>query len=165
MPAPELYPDPIAFNVIGAAGSFAEGDDHTDEERKMMFETRKILEDESIGIAVTCVRVPVQVSHSIAVNIQTREPLTADRARELLAEAPGLIASSTSHAAGGRGPRRGVRGTDPRRRLPPPRAVDVGRVRQPAQGRRHQRGADRRAAGRQIEPAVAVCCLSAISTS
>ena len=57
--APAVYPEPIAFNVIGAAGSFADGDDHTDEERKMMFETRKILEDESIGVAVTCVRVPV----------------------------------------------------------------------------------------------------------
>ncbi len=90
MPAPVLYPDHIAFNVIGAAGNFAEGDDHTDEERKMMFETRKILEDESIGIAVTCVRVPVRVSHSIAVNIQTREPLGADRAREMLADAPGI---------------------------------------------------------------------------
>jgi aspartate-semialdehyde dehydrogenase len=90
MPAPELYPDHIAFNVIGAAGNFAEGDDHTDEERKMMFETRKILEDESIGIAVTCVRVPVRISHSIAVNIQTREPITADRVREMLGEAPGI---------------------------------------------------------------------------
>jgi aspartate-semialdehyde dehydrogenase len=90
MPAPEVYPEPIAFNVIGAAGNFAEGDDHTDEERKMIFETRKILEDESIGVAVTCVRVPVRVGHSEAVNIQTREPLTAARARELLAEAPGV---------------------------------------------------------------------------
>ncbi len=91
MPAPEIYPDHVAFNVIGAAGSFAEGDDHTDEERKMMFETRKILEDQSIGVAVTCVRVPVRVSHSEAVNIQTREPLSADQARELLAAAPGVI--------------------------------------------------------------------------
>ena len=91
MPAPEIYPEPIAFNVIGAAGNFAEGDDHTDEERKMMFETRKILEDDSIGVAVTCVRVPVRVSHSIAVNLQTREPLSAEQARELLARAPGLI--------------------------------------------------------------------------
>ena len=90
MPAPELYPDHIAFNVIGAAGHFAEGDDHTDEERKMMFETRKILEDESIGIAVTCVRVPVRVSHSMAVNIQTREPIAADHVREMLAGSPGL---------------------------------------------------------------------------
>ncbi|MGZ4299367.1 MAG: aspartate-semialdehyde dehydrogenase [Solirubrobacteraceae bacterium] len=90
MPDPEAYPDHIAFNVIGAAGNFAEGDDHTDEERKMMFETRKILEDESIGIAVTCVRVPVRVGHSEAVNIQTRDPITPERVRELLADAPGI---------------------------------------------------------------------------
>jgi aspartate-semialdehyde dehydrogenase len=89
-PAPAVYPEPIAFNVIGAAGNFADGDDHTDEERKMMFETRKILEDESIGVAVTCVRVPVRVSHSLAVNVQTREPLSAEDAHELLAGAPGV---------------------------------------------------------------------------
>jgi aspartate-semialdehyde dehydrogenase len=90
MPSPEVYPEPIAFNVIGAAGSFPAGDDHTDEERKMMFETRKILEDESIGVAVTCVRVPVRICHSEAVNVQTREPLGAQRARELLSRAPGV---------------------------------------------------------------------------
>jgi aspartate-semialdehyde dehydrogenase len=90
MPAPELYPDHIAFNVIGAAGNFAEGDDHTDEERKMMFETRKILEDESIGVAVTCVRVPVRIGHSESVNIQTREPITPEGVQELLAQAPGI---------------------------------------------------------------------------
>jgi aspartate-semialdehyde dehydrogenase len=91
MPDPEVYPQHIAFNVIGAAGSFAEGDDHTDEERKMMFETRKILDDESIGVAVTCVRVPVRVGHSLAVNIQTREPLAAEEARVLLEGAPGVV--------------------------------------------------------------------------
>jgi aspartate-semialdehyde dehydrogenase len=90
-PAPQVYPEPIAFNVIGAAGNFAEGDDHTDEERKMMFEVRKILEDESIGVAVTCVRVPVRVCHSMAVNVQTRDPLSAEEARDLLAGAPGTI--------------------------------------------------------------------------
>jgi aspartate-semialdehyde dehydrogenase len=90
MPAPEIYPEPIGFNVIGAAGSFADGDDHTDEERKMMFETRKILEDESIGVAVTCVRVPVRVSHSLAVNVQTREPLSAAEAQRLVADASGV---------------------------------------------------------------------------
>ncbi len=90
MPEPEVYPQPIAFNVIGAAGSFADGDDHTDEERKMMFETRKILEDQSIGIAVTCVRVPVRVSHCLAVNVQTREPISAQEATELLASSPGV---------------------------------------------------------------------------
>ena len=72
--------------MIGAAGNFADGDDHTDEERKMMFETRKILEDESIGIAVTCVRVPVRVCHSEAVNVQTREPISPAEVRELLGD-------------------------------------------------------------------------------
>ena len=91
MPAPEIYPETIAFNVIGAAGNFEQGDDHTDEERKMIFETRKILEDESIGVAVTCVRVPVRTGHSESVNIQTREPLSAERAFQLLSQAPGLI--------------------------------------------------------------------------
>jgi aspartate-semialdehyde dehydrogenase len=90
MPAPAIYPEPIAFNVIGAAGNFADGDDHTDEERKMMFETRKILEDESIGVAVTCVRVPVRVCHSESVNVQTREPISAEEVRELLSRSPGL---------------------------------------------------------------------------
>jgi aspartate-semialdehyde dehydrogenase len=93
-PEPTVYPEPIAFNVIGAAGNFVDGDDHTDEERKMMFETRKILEDESIGLAVTCVRVPVRVSHSESVNVQTREPLGAAGARELLRNAPGLMLES-----------------------------------------------------------------------
>jgi aspartate-semialdehyde dehydrogenase len=104
MPAPGVYPQHIAFNVIGAAGTFAEGDDHTDEERKMMFETRKILEDESIGIAVTCVRVPVRTGHSIAVNIQTREPLSAEDALTLLSAAPGVVVEDlpTPLAAEGR---------------------------------------------------------------
>jgi aspartate-semialdehyde dehydrogenase len=90
LPEAEVYPDHIAFNVIGAAGSFADGDDHTDEERKMMFETRKILDDQEIGVAVTCVRVPVRVCHSEAVNVQTREPIEIERVRELLGSAPGL---------------------------------------------------------------------------
>jgi aspartate-semialdehyde dehydrogenase len=90
LPAPEVYPQPIAFNVLGGAGNFAAGDDHTDEERKMMFETRKILGDESLPVSVTCARVPVRNSHSESVNLQTREPLAVEEARELLAAAPGL---------------------------------------------------------------------------
>ena len=74
LPAPQVYPHPIAFNVHGGAGNFAV-DDHTDEERKMMFETRKILGDESIAINVTCARVPVRNCHSESVTLQTREPL------------------------------------------------------------------------------------------
>ncbi len=98
-PAPEVYPHPIAFNVLGAAGNFADGDDHTDEERKMMFETRKILGDESIAINVTCARVPVVSAHSESVTLQTREPLAVDEARALLAAAPGvsLVDDPASH--------------------------------------------------------------------
>jgi aspartate-semialdehyde dehydrogenase len=87
---PEVYPHPIAFNVLGGAGNFAEGDDHTDEERKMMFETRKILGDPDIRIAVTCARVPVRTCHSESVSLETRDELSVEQARELLAGAPGL---------------------------------------------------------------------------
>jgi aspartate-semialdehyde dehydrogenase len=99
-PAPEVYPHPIAFNVLGGAGNFGEGDDHTDEERKMMFETHKILGDESIGISVTCARVPVTSSHSESVNVQTREPLEPEQARELLRGFPGIaiVDDPTTHA-------------------------------------------------------------------
>jgi aspartate-semialdehyde dehydrogenase len=90
LPEPEVYPHPIAFNVLGGAGNFAEGDDHTDEERKMMFETRKILGDESIAVNVTCARVPVRYGHSESVTVETREPLSVERARELLNAMPGL---------------------------------------------------------------------------
>ena len=88
MPEPEVYPHPIAFNVHGGAGNFV--DDHTDEERKMMFETRKILADEDIAINVTCARVPVRNSHSESVTLQTREPLEVEEARALLSRMPGL---------------------------------------------------------------------------
>ena len=74
-----MYPHHIAFNVLGGAGNFAAGDDHTDEERKMMFETRKILGDESIAIAVTCARVPVRNSHSESVTLETVEDLSVER--------------------------------------------------------------------------------------
>ena len=87
---PTVYPHPIAFNVLGGAGNFADGDDHTDEERKMMFETRKILGDESIAINVTCARVPVRNCHSESVTLQTREPLSVDDARALLEGMDGL---------------------------------------------------------------------------
>jgi aspartate-semialdehyde dehydrogenase len=85
-----VYPHPIAFNVLAQAGSFADGDDHTDEERKLINETRKILGDPEIRVSATCVRVPVVTGHSEAVNVETKRPLDPDRARELLAAAPGV---------------------------------------------------------------------------
>jgi aspartate-semialdehyde dehydrogenase len=89
-PEARIYPHQIAFNVLAQAGSFADGDDHTDEERKLINETRKILGDESIRVSATCIRVPVVSGHSEAVNVETREPLSPERARELLAAAPGV---------------------------------------------------------------------------
>lgn len=91
LPEPAVYPHPIAFNVLGGAGNFVDGDDHTDEERKMMFETRKILGDESIKIAVTCARVPVRNSHSESVTLETKTDLSVEQARELLESMPGLV--------------------------------------------------------------------------
>jgi aspartate-semialdehyde dehydrogenase len=87
---PEQYPHQIAFNALPQAGRFADGDDHTDEERKLMHETRKILDAPAIRISATCVRVPVVTGHSEAVNVQTRDPLSPQRARELLHAAPGV---------------------------------------------------------------------------
>ena len=89
-PKPAIYPRQIAFNVLAQAGSFPEGDDHTDEERKLINETRKILGDQEIRVSATCVRVPVVSGHSEAVNVETRRPLSPERARELLAAAPGV---------------------------------------------------------------------------
>jgi aspartate-semialdehyde dehydrogenase len=88
---PDAYAHQIAFNALPHAGSFAAGEDHTDEERKLINETRKILGDPDIRISATCVRVPVVHSHSEAVNVQTREELSPERARELLAAAPGVV--------------------------------------------------------------------------
>jgi aspartate-semialdehyde dehydrogenase len=93
------YPHQIAFNALPQAGSFAPGDDHTDEERKLIDETRKILGDGGIRISATCVRVPVVTGHSEAVNVETREPLSPERARELLAAAPGVTVVDDPGAA------------------------------------------------------------------
>jgi aspartate-semialdehyde dehydrogenase len=87
---PEMYPHQIAFNVLPVAGSFPEGSDYTDEELKLVNETRKILSQPDIAVSATCTRVPVYTGHSESVNVQTRDPLSADEARELLTGAPGL---------------------------------------------------------------------------
>jgi aspartate-semialdehyde dehydrogenase len=96
---PSAYAHQIAFNALPHAGSFAAGEDHTDEERKLINETRKILGDPSIRISATCVRVPVVNGHSEAVNVQTRGELSPERARELLAAAPGVSVLDDPDAA------------------------------------------------------------------
>jgi aspartate-semialdehyde dehydrogenase len=96
---PRAYAHQIAFNALPHAGSFAPGDDHTDEERKLINETRKILGDESIRVSATCVRVPVVNGHSEAVNMQTRDDLSPERARELLRAAPGIVLADDPDAS------------------------------------------------------------------
>ena len=98
-PVAAVYPHQIAFNALPQAGSFPDGDDHTDEERKLINETRKILGDAEIRVSATCVRVPVVTGHSEAVNVETREPLSPERARELLAAAPGVTVVDDPAAA------------------------------------------------------------------
>ncbi|MEQ1709218.1 MAG: aspartate-semialdehyde dehydrogenase [Terricaulis sp.] len=85
----EHFPKQIAFNVIPHAGDFMD-DGGTTEEWKLMVETKKIL-DPTIKVSATCVRVPVFVGHSEAVNIEFENPITADEARDLLHEAPGIV--------------------------------------------------------------------------
>jgi aspartate-semialdehyde dehydrogenase len=90
IPPAQIYPHQIAFNAMPQVESFKDGDDYTTEERKMMAETRKILGRDDIAISATCVRIPVYTGHSESVNVQTREPLSPEDCRELLANAPGL---------------------------------------------------------------------------
>ncbi|HEY2181044.1 MAG TPA: aspartate-semialdehyde dehydrogenase [Solirubrobacteraceae bacterium] len=97
--APQEYAHQIAFNALPHAGSFAAGEDHTDEERKLINETRKILGDPEIAISATCVRVPVVNGHSEAVNVQTRRELSPERAREVLRAAPGVTVLDDPEAA------------------------------------------------------------------
>jgi aspartate-semialdehyde dehydrogenase len=90
LPAPAVYPHQIAFNVLPQVETFKDGDDYTTEERKCMRETRKILGRDDVGVSATCARVPVYTGHSVSANVQTREPLTPEECRELLAGAPGI---------------------------------------------------------------------------
>ena len=83
-----VYSRQIAFNVLPQCDIFLDNG-YTKEEMKVVWETHKIL-DPSIRVNATCARVPVFYGHSEAVNIETREPLSAARARELLSAAPGI---------------------------------------------------------------------------
>ena len=87
--APKVYPKQIAFNVIPHIDVFME-DGTTKEEWKMVAETKKII-DPKIKVTATCVRVPVFVGHSEAINIEFEEFLDEDEARDILREAPGLM--------------------------------------------------------------------------
>ena len=86
-PPSEVFPGPVAFNVLPVAGKFV--DDETDEEHKFRNESRKILHIPDLAVAVTCTRVPVFTGHSLSLLATFERPVTAERARQLLAAAPG----------------------------------------------------------------------------
>lgn len=91
-PEPEKYVAPIAFDVIPLAGSLVEdGLNETDEEKKLRNESRKILELPDLRVAGTCVRVPVFTGHSLSIHAEFARDITPERARELLADAPGVV--------------------------------------------------------------------------
>ncbi|QHF20773.1 aspartate-semialdehyde dehydrogenase [Rathayibacter sp. VKM Ac-2762] len=91
-PAPDKYVAPIAFDVIPFAGSLVEdGSNETDEEKKLRNESRRILELPELLVSGTCVRVPVFTGHSLSVNAEFASALSPERARELLADAPGVV--------------------------------------------------------------------------
>ncbi|MBL8299103.1 MAG: aspartate-semialdehyde dehydrogenase [Rhodanobacteraceae bacterium] len=106
---PQKFQAQIAFNLIPQIDDF-QPNGYTREEMKMVWETRKILGDASIEVNPTAVRVPVFYGHSEAVHIETRDKVTAERARELLESAPGIVVvderapggypTPVSHAAG-----------------------------------------------------------------
>ncbi|MEG3193307.1 aspartate-semialdehyde dehydrogenase [Lysobacter sp. D1-1-M9] len=96
---PEVYPVQIAFNVIPHGGEFTDNG-YTSEEMKLVWETRKILGDDAIGVNATVVRVPVFYGHSEAVHLETREKIGAAQARALLEQAPGVEVVD-EHADGG----------------------------------------------------------------
>lgn len=85
----KVYPYQIAFNCLPQIDSFLETG-YTKEEQKMVNETKKIMEDDSIKVSATTVRVPVFYAHSESVNVEFERPISPDKARELLSNAPGV---------------------------------------------------------------------------
>jgi aspartate-semialdehyde dehydrogenase len=87
---PHVYPHQIAFNLIPEIGSSKENG-YTSEEMKMANETRKIMHDDAIAIAATCVRVPVYVAHSAAITAEFERPIEPSEVAEILRDAPGVV--------------------------------------------------------------------------
>jgi aspartate-semialdehyde dehydrogenase len=125
----EVYPKQIAFNVLPHIDVF-QANGYTKEEMKMVWETQKIMEDESIRVNPTTVRVPVFYGHSEAVHIETRQKITAESARELLRQAPGVVVLDERQAGGYPTAVTEAAGQDP---------VYVGRIREDIS---HPRGLD-----------------------
>ncbi len=116
----KVYPKQIAFNVLPHIDVFMENG-YTKEEMKMVWETRKIMENESILVNPTTVRVPVFYGHSEAVHIETRDKITVEQVRQLLKNAPGVVLMDERVAGGYPTAATESAGTDP---------VFVGRIRE-----------------------------------
>ena len=86
---PHVYPHQIAFNVLPEIDVFL-GNGYTKEEWKLVEETRKIMHADDIAVSATCVRVPVMVGHSEAINVEFTRPMSPEEASEVLAQAPGI---------------------------------------------------------------------------
>jgi len=94
LPVGENFSRTIGFNVVPFAGSIAQdGSEETDEEQKLRNESRKILDLPELRVSGTCVRVPVFTGHSLAINAEFGSPISAERAREVLATASGVVLS------------------------------------------------------------------------
>jgi aspartate-semialdehyde dehydrogenase len=90
-PTPTKFSKPIAFNVLPYAGKYVDdGSFETDEEQKLRNESRKILAIPNLRVSGTCVRVPVYTGHSLSINAEFERAISVERARELLAAAPGV---------------------------------------------------------------------------
>lgn len=116
----KVYPKQIAFNALPHIDSFQDNG-YTREEMKMVWETQKIFEDDSIAVNPTCVRIPVFHGHSEAVHIETKRPISAAEARTLLDRAPGVEVVDTRADSGYPTPISEASGSDP---------VYVGRIRE-----------------------------------
>mgnify|MGYP001162793221 CR=1 FL=1 len=93
-PEPSSFPRTIAFNVIPHAGSFVDDErDETEEEQKLRNESRKILGIPELKVSGTCVRVPVFTGHSLSIHARFNKALSPERAKELLADSPGVVLS------------------------------------------------------------------------
>lgn len=101
-PEPKIFPGQMAMNVLSDWKPGKDG--YSEEELKMVNETRKIMGDAEIGVTPTCVRVPVVTGHSESVHVRFERPLSAARARELLAKAPGIVLVDDGNYAPGKEP-------------------------------------------------------------
>lgn len=91
LPDPQVYVAPIAFDVVALAGSIVDdGTEETDEEQKLRNESRRILHIPDLKVSGTCVRVPVFTGHTLTIHAEFSDAITPERAREILADAPGV---------------------------------------------------------------------------